>query len=253
MGQAELAFSPRDRDWPGHLQLDFLEEDVQEIEAGTDDQEQEAAPRFSLVSGGKLCAAHPGRGGPEDAGGELELDEGGGQHQLALRAERALGLRQDATALSHVEVRSGAEYLLLRREHTGLEASRVAEAGMESLEPVVGREGRAAGYIDEAATRCGSDVAARVNALQLEAESELQDLEQLAPAGSTNVSLESSPEHDHHRDFINAVHDHEAAMTHMASQKWEACASAEGAHPSPLEKEGSSSLQAEGSWLEFLF
>ncbi|KAK9905896.1 hypothetical protein WJX75_008313 [Coccomyxa subellipsoidea] len=130
--EAQLAFAPEGSVASDDYRLDF--DALLSSADGLSISEQEAAPRFSLVDGGRYV-------------GTADSSETGALTILAERAPHALHVPEGPGRLA--EVKSAAEYLVTRRTYTGLETPFTGAAAKPVVIAVAGRSGRAAQYEDE--------------------------------------------------------------------------------------------------------
>ncbi|EIE23796.1 diphthamide biosynthesis protein [Coccomyxa subellipsoidea C-169] len=130
--EAQLAFAPEGGLVSNDYRLDFdaLLSSTAELSVS----EREAAPRFSLVDGGRYGSA-------------VDRSVAAASTALAERNPHVLHMPEGPGRLA--EVRSAAEYLVTRRTFTGLETPFTGAAAKPVVKAIVGRSGRAAQYEDE--------------------------------------------------------------------------------------------------------
>ena len=193
--EAELAFE--DRMWGGRLRLDGgamqvaaaaeAAAEAAEGTAGSVDMRrkrgEEEEGRFSMVRGAYMAAAGNsdfGAGCSADSESDGDASDGGDGaagaasgaralanaalgRELAVRAERALQMRSDASGT--LEAASAAEYLVLKRTYQGLEAE-LEDGKAEDTRVHEGWAGRAAGYAHDTgqAREAGTAAGAQANA-----------------------------------------------------------------------------------------
>mmetsp|Transcript_47112 Transcript_47112/g.87846 ORF Transcript_47112/g.87846 Transcript_47112/m.87846 type:complete len:521 (-) Transcript_47112:251-1813(-) len=146
--EAELAFASN-REWPGFVRMDFdtlLQDSAPPDRPPPSVSPPETGPRFSLVTGRLTAAADSGESDELTASDPTSESAA---TQLALQAQRALAVREQAGVTAAEEVHSGAEFLMLRRSYVGMAAAASDKTTAEAPQAFLGQSGRAAGYHHE--------------------------------------------------------------------------------------------------------